>query len=408
VARRAAKLQAMREEDPELLLISAGDFFAEKGILELYRSRFLADMMMLARYDAAAVGENELSYELKPILEEKDAGLPLVCANVYMDGIRLFEPYIVKQVSGSKVGIFGLLGFIPEDVTGIEMADPIAEGLEVTGELRELGCDMVILLAHFRKEELEPLLMAVDGVDLVIRGHTERGDRASDDCADTTGGSFQDLGVPVLYSGDKGRAIGRAVMAPVEDGWDLTDTMLVTLPRSAPQDTMVASMLRDFHVEERERRKRMQVTQFVSRDPVTGKVRERYLGIETCARCHDRTAGDFLMSPHYRTFRRLTESGNERNPKCLPCHTTGYARFSGYDPEADEKGGINLRGVQCEACHGQGTNHSRDGKYSERARKACRECHDAKMSPHFHFQTYWSKVGHRALADSSGAAEAHR
>lgn len=152
----------------------------------------------------------------------------------------------------------------------------------------------------------------------------------------------------------------------------------------------------------------MQVTQFVSRDPLTGKLRERYIGMETCARCHDRTASDFMVSPHFRTFARMTESGNERNAKCLPCHTTGYKRFSGYDPESDEKGGINLRGVQCEACHGPGTKHTRDGKYKERARKVCRECHDARQSPHFDFQTFWAKVGHRALADSAGTAEAHR
>jgi hypothetical protein len=197
-------------------------------------------------------------------------------------------------------------------------------------------------------------------------------------------------------------------MAPSADGWALTDTTLITLPKGSPEDTLVASMLRDFHMEEGERRKRMQVTQFVSRDPLTGKVRERYLGIETCARCHDDVVSDFMLSPHFRTFGRMVESGNEDNPKCLACHTTGYKRYSGYDPVAYEKGGINLRGVQCEACHGQGTKHTRDGTYKERARKACRDCHDARNSPHFHFQTYWAKVGHRALADSSGAAEAHR
>jgi hypothetical protein len=398
----------MRAEDPDLLLLSAGDFYAEKGILELYRSRFLANMMVLARYDAVAVGENELSYDLKAIREEAQTGLPVICANLYLDNERLFPAYIIKEVGGSKVGIFALLGESPPDDTGVELSDPIAEGLEVTAELREAGCEMVILLAHFRREELEPLLLGIEGIDLVIRGHTERGEKASNDCADTIGGSFQDLGVPVLYSGDKGRALGRAVMTPAGGGWELTDTTLVTLPKSAPIDTMVASMLNAFFVEEGERRKKMQVTQFVARDPRTGKLREKYIGMETCARCHDRTASDFMVSPHFRTFARMTESENERNAKCLPCHTTGYGQFSGYDPESDEKGGIDLRGVQCEACHGPGTKHTRDGKYKEGARKSCRACHDSKNSPHFNFQTFWAKVGHRALADSAGAEEAHK
>lgn len=398
----------MREEAPGLLLLSAGDFYGEKGIMEMYRSRFLANMMVLAGYDAVAIGEKELSYELKAITEDAQTGLPVICANLYFEDDRLFPPYIIKETGGSKIGIFALLGEDPGDVTGIELRDPVSEGLDIVAQLEEEGCDMVILLAHFKREELEPLLRGIEGIDLVVRGHTERGEKASSDCADTTGGSFQDLGVPVLYSGDRGRALGRAVMTPAGKGWELTDTMLVTLPKSAPVDTMVASMLNDFFVEEGERRKRMQVTQFVARDPLTGKLREKYLGIETCARCHDRTVSDFMVSPHFRTFARMTESGNERNERCLACHTTGYGRFSGYDPESDEKGGINLRGVQCEACHGPGTGHTRDGRYKEKARTRCRECHDARKSPHFNFQTFWAKVGHRALADSAGAAEAHR
>jgi len=408
VARRAAEIKRMREQAPDLLLLSAGDFYADRGILEMYRSRFLASMMVLERYDAVAIGENELSYELLAIREDAEAGLPVICANLYYEGERLFPPYVVKEAGGSRIGIFALLGEDPPDIEGIELNDPVAEGVEIAAELRGIGCDMVILLAHFRREMLEPLLLGIDGIDLVIRGHTERGEKASSDCADTIGGLFQDLGVPVLYSGDMGRALGRAVMAPTVGGWTLTDTTLVTMPKSAPIDTMVASMLNGFFAEEGERHKKMQVTQFVSRDPMTGKLRERYLGMEVCARCHDRTVSDFMLSPHFRTFARMTESGNERNASCLPCHTTGYGRFSGYDPDSDEKGGVNLRGVQCEACHGPGTKHTRDGKYKERARKSCRECHDARRSPHFEFQTFWALVGHRALADSSGAEEAHR
>jgi predicted CXXCH cytochrome family protein len=408
VARRVAELKRMREDSPELLLLSAGDFYSGRGILEMYRSRFLANMMVLAGYDAAAVGENELSYELKAIREEAQVGLPVICANLYLHGERLFPPYVIKKSGGSKIGIFALLGEDPPADSEIELRDPFSEGISIVSELRSRGCDMVILLAHFKRERLKPLIDEMDGIDLVIRGHTERGEKASIDCSDTTGGSFQDIGVPVLYSGDKGRSLGWAVMTPDDGSWELTDTMLVMLPRSSPVDTMVASMLRDFHLEEGERRKKLQISQFVSRDPVTGRIRERYIGMETCARCHSSTASDFMMSPHYRTFRRLTESENERNEKCLPCHSTGYGRFSGYDPESDEKGGIYLRGVQCEACHGPGTEHTRDGIYRERARKVCRQCHDAKNSPHFVFQTFWAKVGHRALADSSGAEDAHR
>jgi hypothetical protein len=399
----------MRALDPGLLLIGAGDFYERGGINEMYRSRFLASLMVRMGYDAVAVGENELAYDLRAIRDDADAGLPVICANLYQDGARVFPPFVIRESGGSRIGIIALLGEQPPEPGRFDIRDPLPEGERALEELRRIGCDMVILVAHMQREQLGPLVESLDGVDLVIRGHALRGDRASSDCTDTIGHSFRGHGLPVLFAGDNGRAIGRAVLSPVSAGsFALTDTTLVALPQSARQDTAVALLLDDFHREQAQRVREIQVSKFVSRDPASGQLRERYLGMETCGRCHQETADNFLLSPHCRTFKRLTDGEQERNPSCLPCHTTGYLRFSGYEPGAEESGGLNLRGVQCEACHGPGTTHSRDGEYRRRARESCRDCHDARRSPHFSFQTFWEKVGHRAFADSAGAAKAHR
>ncbi|MDD3643057.1 MAG: multiheme c-type cytochrome, partial [Candidatus Krumholzibacteria bacterium] len=299
----------------------------------MYRSRFLAGLMIRMGYDAVAVGESELAYDLRAIREDAAAGLPVICANLYQDGARVFPPFVVRESGGARIGILALLGEEPPEPGRFEVRDPLAEGERALEELRGRGCDAVILVAHMRREHLAPLIASLDGIDLVIRGHALRGDQASSDCADTTGHSFLGHGVPVLFAGDKGRAIGRAVLTPgAGGGFALTDTMLVALPKSAPQDTAVVRLLGEFRREETERVREISVSEFVSRDPVTGQLRERYLGMETCGRCHRETADDFLTSPHYRTFKRLTDAGEERNPSCLPCHTTGYLRFSGYDP----------------------------------------------------------------------------
>lgn len=399
----------MRAQDPDLILIGAGGYYGRPGILDLYRGRFLADMMIRMGYDAVAVGASDLAYDLRAIREDAGAGLPLICANLYRDGRRVFPPYIITGAGGSRVGIFALLGDEFGTDERFEIRDPLAEGESVVAELRRRGCAAVILVAHMRRAALDPVLAALDGVDLVIRGHAQRHERAAIDCADTVGGLLAGGRIPALFAGDKGRAIGRAVLSPLETGaYALTDTVLIAPPLSAPRDSAVAALLEEFRREDSARQRELQVSEFVSRHPITGKLQERYLGLETCARCHGGTADDFLLSPHFRAFQRLNEAGQERNPSCLPCHSTGYGRFSGYDPLREEKGGVNLRGVQCEACHGPGTAHTRDGEYRERARRSCRDCHDARMSPHFVFQTFWSRIGHRALADTAGAGEAHR
>ncbi|MCU0639157.1 MAG: hypothetical protein MUF59_04725 [Candidatus Krumholzibacteria bacterium] len=402
LARRAALIKDIRAGGSETLLLSAGDFYAKSGIAELYRSRFLSSMMVKMGYDAVAVGEKELGYGLRAIREDADAGLPVICANLYLDGRRLFPPYVIKKVGGSTVGIFALLGEEPSREGEFEIADPLAEGAGVLDDIRP-RCDFVILLAHMNKAGLEPVLRALDGVDLVIRGHAEDDAAASSDCADTIGGLFDDLGVPVLHAGSRGKRLGIAEISLDASGRAfLSDTSLVAIRDSMPRDPEMAEMMRRFGAEEGKRVREMSLSEFLSRDTVSGKISERYLGMDVCGRCHHDIVADFMTTPHFRAFNRLTLAGEEANPDCVSCHTTGYGRFSGYSEKSDEKGGMDLRGVQCEACHGQGTTHSRDGKYSSAAKISCRHCHTPAKDPDFILDEMVKRIAHSRGGDPAG------
>jgi hypothetical protein len=101
----------------------------------------------------------------------------------------------------------------------------------------------------------------------------------------------------------------------------------------------------------------------------------------------------------YLRFTQLDDrvDGGLREPECLSCHTTGYQYHNGYD---EQHRTAKLSGVQCEACHGYGSEHSRDGKYATVARESCLECHDLQNSHHaddgyeFDYATYWEKIKH--------------
>jgi hypothetical protein len=89
--------------------------------------------------------------------------------------------------------------------------------------------------------------------------------------------------------------------------------------------------------------------------------------------------------------------GMNQEPECLSCHTTGYQYHGGYE---DKKGIGRLANIQCEACHGYGTEHTRDGEYLARARNSCRECHETSSGYHaddgfeFDYASYWQKISH--------------
>lgn len=405
MARRASKIEELRASDPELLLLSAGDWSGAPGIVEMYRSRFLAETMAKLRYDAVAVGERDLNFGIRPLKEYAAGGLPLVCANLYEDGERVFPPFIVARSRGVRVGVLAVLGTSPRELHGLEIRDPATAAREAIDRARERA-DVVVLLAHMEREQLGALLPDIAGVDLVIRGHTFDIEEAAEDCADTIGGFFEDAAAPILFAGDRARAIGVAVIAAGgERSAALVERRLVALDASVPDHPAFAEPLRAFLVEEGVRRREIALSRSLSRDERTGRVVERYLGVDACARCHGDLMPRFILSRHFRAMETLRARGEDANPACVRCHVTGFGRPTGYDPETQTKGAPYLQGVQCEACHGPGTLHARDGSYAAAGAASCTACHTSKWSPDFEYGAYWRRSAHCGAAADSLAAE---
>ena len=369
----------------------------------MYRSRFLAQVMKDLHYDAAAVGERDLTFGLVTLRDEAKAGPPIICANLYAEGARAFAPSVVRKVGGVKVGVFALLGEEPRDLEGFEIKDPAAEGRVVLAKLRK-ECDYVILLAHMDRPKLLALIPKLRGVDLVIRGHYVEGEKAHESCVDTLVGVLEKAEVPILFAGQQARNVGSvAISVKRGGGGAVTANRLIRLGADVGEDTSFAARVGSFMSEESLRERQILLNKSLTRDESTGRIRERYLGYQICGRCHDDLVPRYLLTRHFKAFDTLREKGKETSPDCLACHTTGYGKFGGYDAKAEEEGGPYLRGVQCEACHGPGTTHARDGSYVRSARASCTVCHTLQWSPHFDYETYWKRVSHRGSVDSTKA-----
>jgi hypothetical protein len=123
-----------------------------------------------------------------------------------------------------------------------------------------------------------------------------------------------------------------------------------------------------------------------------------FLGQNNCKACHTEIYQHWRQTQHSRTFVVLRAKSMQFEPECLACHTTGYRHHNGYD----EQTRTSLSNVQCEACHGYGTEHARDGKMLEEARDSCTLCHDNQKrpcfdhneDPEFEYATYWEKIAH--------------
>jgi 5'-nucleotidase/UDP-sugar diphosphatase len=171
------------------LLLDGGD--VNTGVPESDLQDAVPDFkgMNLMGYQAMAVGNHEFDKPLSVLKMQRElAQFPLLSANIYENGQRMFAPYKVFDMGGLKVGVMGLTTedtvrmALPDNVAKLEFRSAIAEASKVVPELRQQA-DVVIAASHMgyyqdghhgtqAPGDIE-LARAVPGIDLVVGGHTQ-------------------------------------------------------------------------------------------------------------------------------------------------------------------------------------------------------------------------------------------
>jgi predicted CXXCH cytochrome family protein len=126
-----------------------------------------------------------------------------------------------------------------------------------------------------------------------------------------------------------------------------------------------------------------------------------YVGASSCAACHETKYADWHQTIHRTAFNTLVNGGAGDNVLCYPCHSVGYGTQSGF---------VNLQatpqfaGVQCENCHGPGSNHVVDPSgaplnvnYDSNLCGSCHQsCHGLCGENHHPQFEQWSTSKHSA------------
>ncbi len=207
LAKISTLVKQVRKDNPNVLLIDSGDTIQGTPLAYYHnkKNNTPPDPMMLAmnalRHDAMAVGNHEYNFGLG-VLEKarSEAKFPWLSANTYNSGTNKthYQPYIVKEIAGVRVGILGLTTpGVPTwenkpNYAGLDFREPLLEARKWVPVLRtKERADVVIIAMHMgieeelRTGEINPgqvknenqaiaIAKTVPGVDVIFMGHTHR------------------------------------------------------------------------------------------------------------------------------------------------------------------------------------------------------------------------------------------
>jgi len=188
VARRATLVQKIRKENPNTLLLDAGDIFQGTPYFNFYGGELEFKLMSMLKYDAATLGNHDFDNGISGLYEQlPHAQFPFVISNYDFSNTIMdtkTEAYRIFEKDGLKIGIFGLgielQGLVSKKLyKETKYLDPIEIATDMSRILKEeQQCDLVICLSHLgyqytsQKTGDIKLARATKDIDLIIGGHT--------------------------------------------------------------------------------------------------------------------------------------------------------------------------------------------------------------------------------------------
>ena len=188
VARRLTLINTIKQENPNTLLLDAGDIFQGTPYFNFYGGELEFKLMSMLGYDAATVGNHDFDNGVGGLAAQMpNAKFKMITSNydfsnTIMDGQT--KPFEIFEKEGIKIGVFGvgieLDGLVNKDMYKETVyLDPVERAQDMSRILKsEEKCDLVICLSHlgyeYEFDKISDLKFAAQtkDIDLIIGGHT--------------------------------------------------------------------------------------------------------------------------------------------------------------------------------------------------------------------------------------------
>ena len=456
--RLAPFLAKERAHYPDAKLLHAGPIFFEDAQVDPAKraqldrqAQVAADLVARIGIDVAgatAADAAAAAGQFKELAER--AHLTLTAANLNVPGGPPTSPFEVRTIAGVRLGIFALASSDEGAQLGAAgtVAEPVAAATRTVAALAERA-DVVVLLSALGLRETKRLVRKVSGIQFAVVGGMGEDPAVSDE-AELVGATR------VMEFHREGRFVGRLTLKVVNGGTDFADASQsspaelaelddrvkrleqslagwqakgdgterevrsaqhhlaslkdacdkltarkVEVPRDKssfsftltplnwdlPQDPDTLALMNAF---EQELAQINVASAGTLPEPKEGEA--YYVGASKCFDCHEGPEKFWKNDRHHEAWKTLQDDHKTFDTQCVSCHVTGYGK-----PGGSLVGQVKGRtAVQCEACHGPGSQHIKDKQKASinghPTVEVCQGCHNKHHSPTFDFAVYKPKL----------------
>ncbi|PZC73085.1 hypothetical protein B5X24_HaOG210102 [Helicoverpa armigera] len=180
-ARLYQEINTLLDERPGALLLNAGDTFQGTYWYTLLKWNVTQTFINMLPNDAHALGNHEFDDGIPGLVPYlKDLKGPVLAANLLsskdsqMNG--LYQPSVVVEKKGRKIGIIGLITKSTERLSnseGVTFLEPVPIVKKEAKILTDQGVDIIIVLSHCGIiEDLQIAKEVGENIDIIVGGHS--------------------------------------------------------------------------------------------------------------------------------------------------------------------------------------------------------------------------------------------
>ena len=196
-----AGLQAIRDylvsQGNDVILVDNGDNIQGEPVGTLSRGEIPLELMNAMQYDIAVPGNHEFDYGMEQFLSlASKADFPYISCNFNQDGELIFDPYVIREAGGTKIGFVGICtpntltsstprffqdedgnfiyGFL-QDQTGETLYGAVQAAVDAA---RSEGAEYIAVLGHLGNNAMNSpytyadVISHVAGIDVFLDSHS--------------------------------------------------------------------------------------------------------------------------------------------------------------------------------------------------------------------------------------------